>query len=127
MIAGLGTDIVRIERIKSAMELHGDGFTQRIYTPEEREEAGTRANPFQYYAGRWCVKEALSKALGCGIGALCNWQDVSTLNSAGGTPRVTLAGNAAELAVSRGIRFIHVSISHEHEYACATVILERNS
>lgn len=124
MIIGVGTDIVKIERIKSSIERHADNFLSHIFTPEELREAAVRRNPWPYYAGRWALKESLSKALGCGIGSCCAWQDICTLNDANGRPHTTISGKAAERAAKFQVHHIHVSISHEDEYACATVILE---
>jgi holo-[acyl-carrier protein] synthase len=124
MITGIGTDIVRIERIKKSVERHPEHFIRHIFTAEEQLEASGRSQPWQYYAGRWTVKEALSKALGCGIGKNCAWLDICTLNNASGRPEVSISGKAAESAAKEGIKKIHVSISHEAEYACATVIME---
>ncbi len=124
MIAGVGTDIVKIARIKGSIERHGNVFLEHIFTQEELKEASSRRNPWPYYAGRWALKESLSKALGCGIGSHCGWQDIQTLNDANGRPRTVLSGKAAERAASMHIEHVHVSISHEDEYACASVVLE---
>ncbi|MDD3117748.1 MAG: holo-ACP synthase [Victivallales bacterium] len=125
MIAGVGTDVVKIERIRQTIERYGEAFLHHVFTPEELAEAARRRNPWPYYAGRWALKESLSKALGCGIGTHCGWQDIQTLNDANGRPLTAIGGAAAERAAELDIAHVHVSISHEEEYACATVILER--
>jgi len=124
MIVGVGTDIVKIERIRKTIERYGETFLRHVFTAEELSEASVRRNPWPYYAGRWALKESLSKALGCGIGTQCGWQDIRTLNDANGRPLTVLSGAAARQAATLGIEHIHVSISHEDEYACATVVLE---
>ena len=124
MIVGVGTDIVKIERIKQTIERHGDNFLFHVFTPEELFEAASRRNPWPYYAGRWALKESLSKALGCGIGSVCSWQDISTLNNEAGRPLTRLTGKAAKRADELKVTAVHVSISHEDEYACANVVLE---
>lgn len=111
--------------MRKTIERHGDNILQRIFTPDELAEAARRGNPVEYFAGRWCAKEALSKALKCGIGAKCAWQDISILNDDGGAPAATLTGSALETARQFGVINIHVSISHEREFAAATVILEK--
>ena len=68
MIAGLGTDIVEIGRIVRMLDKFGDAFRERICTPAELAEGSRRRHASTYYAGRWAVKEAAAKALGCGIG-----------------------------------------------------------
>lgn len=124
MIVGIGTDIVRIDRIRRSIERHPDHFVDHIFTSEEQREAALRSDFSTYYAGRWSAKEALSKALGSGIGEKCGWLDISILNNEAGCPCMVLNGRAAETANKMGVPKIHVSISHETEYACATVILE---
>ncbi len=124
MIVGIGTDIIRIERMTALFERHGKAFVNRIFTDNERTEAATRKNPIEYYAGRWAAKEAVSKALQCGIGKNCSWQDINIQNTPEGNPQMSLSGSAAVKAAGINAGNIHVSISHEREYACAMVILE---
>jgi holo-[acyl-carrier protein] synthase len=124
MIVGIGTDIIKIERMTALFERHGKAFVNRIFTEEERTEAATRKNPIEYYAGRWAAKESLSKALQCGIGRNCSWQDINIQNTPEGNPQLFLIGSAAEKASDINAVNLHVSISHEREYACAMVILE---
>ena len=124
MIVGIGTDIIKIERMTALFERHGTAFVNRIFTKEEKIEATTRKNPIEYYAGRWAAKEAVSKALQCGIGKNCSWQDINIQNTPEGNPQLFLDGSAAAKAVEINAVNFHVSISHEREYACAMVIFE---
>jgi holo-[acyl-carrier protein] synthase len=124
MIAGIGTDIIKIDRMRALFERHGKSFIERIFSKEEKQEAATRNNPIEYYAGRWAGKEAVSKALNCGIGKDCSWQDINIKNDSRGCPQLTLHGHAAERAANMNAHKFHISISHEKEYACAVVILE---
>jgi holo-[acyl-carrier protein] synthase len=105
-------------------ERYGELFLEKVFSDDERKEAAQRRDPSQYYAGRWALKEAMSKALGCGIGEKCGWKDVSTRNLEFGRPEAILSGLALETASAMRVTSIHISISHEQEYACATVILE---
>lgn len=125
MILGMGTDIVEISRIRKLLRKNSSEFLSRVYTEKELRESGSKKNSAEYLAGRWAVKEALSKALGCGIGADCNWKDISTTNDPKGAPKIHLAGLALKTAKGKGTKKIHVSISHEKNYACSTVILEK--
>jgi holo-[acyl-carrier protein] synthase len=124
MILGIGTDIVEIARIKDMLDKHYETFIKRVYTECERLKDAKRADLPQYYAGRWAAKEAFSKALGCGIGENCYWQDINVVNDELGRPSLEISGKAAEFAAKLKVEYIHVSISHEKEYATATVILE---
>lgn len=121
MIAGLGNDITDCGRIKQMMRKFGDLFLDHLLTPKEKAESKGR---FSYCAGRWAAKEAVSKALGCGIGGNCAFTDIEIIDNESGKPEVKLSG-AAELTAKRlKVDRIHLSISHERHYAVATVILE---
>jgi holo-[acyl-carrier protein] synthase len=125
MIAGTGIDIVEISRIRDMLEKHSNAFAEKIFTDKERDEAENRSDPSVYFAGRWAAKEAFAKALGTGFGRFCSWTDISVSNDSAGKPFITLSGNALEYAEKLEIANIHLSISHEKEYACASVILEK--
>ncbi len=124
MIIGLGTDIVETARIAKMLDEHGDAFKAKIFTENEINESETRKNIPQYFAGRWAAKEALSKALGCGFGAKCSWQDIEIINNSAGKPEIQLSGRALKTSNEMNIQGYHVSISHEQHYACATVVVE---
>ena len=123
-ILGIGTDIVEVERIADVIARHGGSFGKRLFTPAELELAASRGNPVSFYAGRWAAKEACSKALGCGIGSQCSFTDIEILNDGSGRPQLTLSGAALETFKQLGASAIHISISHEHHYATATVIIQ---
>ena len=126
MIIGVGTDIVEIARLqKSLQRASGDLFLQHVFTAAEQAGAPeSERQKFAYYAGRWAAKESLSKALGTGLGSRCLLREIEVLRTDNGKPVMTLFGAAAQTAADLGIRRLHVSISHEHAYACAIVIAE---
>lgn len=124
MINGIGIDLVEIQRIRQMIQRFGHSFLNRVYTAAEQREAGYRQDPAAYYAGRWAAKEALSKALGCGIGSRCAFTDIETTNSPSGKPVMTLSGEAAKTMSSQGGKKIFVSVSHEASYAICNVIIE---
>lgn len=125
MINGIGIDLVEIQRIRQMIKRFGQSFLDRVYTTAEQREAGYRQDPAAYYAGRWAAKEALSKALGCGIGSLCAFTDIETTNSPSGKPVMTLSGEAAKTMSKLGGKRIFVSVSHEASYAICNVMIER--
>ena len=122
-IIGLGTDIVGMARLHDALARHAEHFKKRIYTANELKIAAERNEDTAFYAGRWAAKEAVSKALGCGMGEHCSFTDVEILNDACGAPQVTLSGAAARRLSALGGINIHISVSHERDYAVATVII----
>ncbi len=74
-------------------------------------------------AGRWAAKEAVLKALGGSI-AHIPYHSIAVLRTGSGAPRVELVGAAAAALVANGGLQVHLSISHEREFAVATVVIE---
>jgi holo-[acyl-carrier protein] synthase len=111
----LGVDIVKVERIREALERFGQRFSDRVLTP--REQRYVRARP-ETFAGRWAAKEAVSKVLGLGVRGV-GWRDIEIERLPTGQPSVTLHGRAAQRAGQLGMGRIAVSISHESEFAVA--------
>lgn len=124
-IVGIGTDIVEIERVRRALENHGDRFAARILTTAERAPMHSSGNPAALLARRFAAKEAAVKALGCGIGAQAGFHELVVEHDAAGAPQLVFIGNAAERAQRLGVTQTHLSISDERYYAMAFVILER--
>lgn len=122
MIVGYGTDLVSVERIRRLIE--NEAFLKRVYTPAEREYCAEHADAASSYAACFAVKEAVSKALGTGIGAHCGMRDVELGHRENGAPFLTLSGAAHNTAEKMGIRRWHVSLSHENGMAMAGVIAE---
>jgi holo-[acyl-carrier protein] synthase len=92
--AGVGTDLVAVERIERALERHGKRFVERILTPEERIAYQQHANPANYLAKAFAAKEALSKALGTGIAQGVGFHDFAIQREPSGKPCVAVSGAA---------------------------------
>lgn len=114
---GIGNDIVEVKRIEKALE--NQKFKERVYTPKELEIMEKKGNRFESYAGRFCAKEAVSKALGTGIRNF-NLTDIEILNDGLGKPYVNFSGNLAETERKYAVE---ISISHCREYATAVAII----
>ena len=132
MIAGIGTDIVEIDRIRRIVEKHGQHFLERILRPAEIElctRSSSNSQPLRYerIAGRFAAKEALSKAFGTGISEKIHFQNIEITNTSQGCPVLKLCEAAESLRLERGISKIHLSISHADHYATASVVLESDS
>lgn len=118
-VVGIGTDIVECLRIANMIEKHQDVFISRVYTSNEIEYCSGRKSATQHYAGRWAAKEAILKAIGTGWSNGIQWTDIEIANHMGGKPFVKLAGAAKEIAESRGISEILITISHCRLFATA--------
>src|SRR5690348_9099261 len=98
MIYGVGMDMLEISRMKKIMEgKAAQRFLERILTPSERELAAARRGRLsEFIAGRFAVKEAVVKALGCGIGQHVGFQDIEVLPDALGKPCCTITASSLE-------------------------------
>jgi len=121
-ILGLGVDIIEVARIRSAIERHGDRFHQRFCTASEAAYSLGMRDAAPFFAARFAAKEAVSKALGTGIGVQCGWLEIEIRRKASGEPFVVLHGAAAETAKRLGIARVLLSLSHTENYAVAQAI-----
>lgn len=124
MILGLGTDLVAVERVRSALQRHGERFSERILTPGEHALCDDRADPALCLASRFAAKEAGAKALGTGFGHGVRMRDLEVVRESGRAPQLHMHGGAAAVAADLGILRAHLSLSDEPGYALATVVLE---
>ena len=128
MILGIGTDIVNISRIHSALGRHGSRFLNRIYTAGERAAAARMSDAAGILAKRWAAKEACSKALGTGMKQGVAWRDIEVTNEPGGMPRLKLKGKArlrlAQMLPPGRSAVLHLSMTDDRPCAAATVVIE---
>ncbi|MBM4124650.1 MAG: holo-[acyl-carrier-protein] synthase [Nitrospira sp.] len=124
-IVGVGLDLVKITRIQALAERWQDRFLHRLYTDEERRYCLKRASPYASLAGRFAAKEAVLKALGTGLAGGIRWVDIQVLNDPNGKPVATVSGRAETLLREAGVTGIHVSLSHDADYAIAEAVLTR--
>ena len=124
MIYGVGTDVVEIDRIRSALERFGERFARRILCESELKRFRSHRLPANYLAKRFAAKEAFTKALGTGIHAPANWHGVWVRNLPSGKPVLEFSDPLKQLLSQRNISTAHVSLTDERGVAMATVILE---
>jgi holo-[acyl-carrier protein] synthase len=124
MIAGIGIDLVEVERVKASHEKLGELFLKRILLPDEISYCLSHKEPAPHIAARFAAKEAVSKAFGTGIGSQLSWLDMEVCRRESGEPYVRLSGAGAELLVRRGGGKIHLSLSHTAQHATAMAVLE---
>ena len=128
MIVGLGSDLCDIRRIQASLDRFGDRFAERLFTEVERARSERKADRAASYAKRFAAKEACAKALGTGIRHGVFWRDMGVVNLKTGQPTMALSGAAAErlsALIPPGFApLIHLSLTDEHPYAQAFVIIE---
>jgi holo-[acyl-carrier protein] synthase len=112
----VGTDIVQIARIKKSFDRFGDKFLYRFLNSDEIK----LSSKIESYAGYWASKEAISKALGCGIGKELSFHDIILYKDKKGVPYFRLSN----LAQSK-FKIVNssISISHDGGFAIAVVVL----
>ena len=113
-----GVDIIEIERFAGTIERQGERFKTRYFTPTELEQAGENIASL---AARFAAKEAVSKALGCGMGKV-RPIDMEVVRDEKRAPHLHLHGEARRLAESLGLQTWSVSLSHSDHYAVAMVV-----
>lgn len=122
-IIGIGVDLVKIARVRVAAERWQDRFLTRVFTEAERRYCFNRASPYASLAARFAVKEAVLKALGTGWSDGVRWVDIQVLNDASGRPMASVDGRVGSLIRQAGVTGIHVSLSHDDDYAMAEAVL----
>jgi len=124
MIYGIGTDLIEVDRVEKQLE-KDQGFKERVYTPTEIEYCETKRHRPQHYAARFAAKEAFMKALGTGWQEGVSFHEIEVITSPNGKPELKLYGKTADIAASRNITSMFVSLSHLTSFAMAIVILEQ--
>lgn len=121
MILRTGVDLIEIERVRRAIERHGERFLEKVYTAEERAHCGGRVESL---AARFAAKEAAAKALQTGVWRQgIGWADLEVVRDAvSGAPGLCLHNAAARLAAAYGLHDWSVSLSHDRTHAIAFVV-----
>lgn len=125
MIYGIGVDLIKVERMREAVERWGDKFLQRVFTEREIARCYKARDPHLSLAVRFAAKEALIKAVGTTAGA--SFRDIEVLNDELGKPYITVTGKLKVFFEIKDIRAAHLSLSHEKDYGVASVVLEKKA
>jgi len=123
MIYGIGIDIIRTDRMKEVVDKWGHKFLARVFTENEISYCYQKRTPYLSLAVRFAAKEAFIKAIGSGIPVSLN--DIEVANSDSGKPFFNFSSRLEDFIKINFIKKAHLSISHEHEYGVACVILEQ--
>ncbi len=114
----IGTDIIQINRIEKSLEKFGDKFKMKFLNSEEI----SLVKKTESIAGFWAAKEAIAKALGCGIGAELSFHDIILRKNSKGAPSFILSEEAQKRHL---IKDASLSISHDAGFAIAVVIIDQ--
>ena len=128
MIIGIGSDLADIRRIERTLERFGERFIKRVFTEIEQAKSERRRARAASYTKRWAAKEACAKALGSGLRMGVAWREMGVVNLPSGQPTMAITGGAAarlRALVPAGLEpRIHVTITDDHPWAQAFVVIE---
>ena len=124
MILGTGIDLVDLERIRGLLQREGERFLERVYTQAERAYCLGRARPAEPLGARFAAKEAVMKCLGTGWAQGVAFTQIEVTREESGQVGIRMTGRAAEIAASRGIQRVHLSLSHTADQAVAMAVAE---
>ena len=125
MIFGIGTDIVEVERIKNLSSI--SKFANKILSQNELNTFNSlnKDQKIYFLSKQFAAKEAISKALGTGIGHEISLKDIEILRDEKGKPFFNAINELSAYLSILGITKTHVSLSDESNYAIAMVIVEK--
>jgi holo-[acyl-carrier protein] synthase len=124
MIAGVGIDMIEVERVATNIGKDA-GFKELVFSQHEIAYCETKANKFEHYAARFAAKEAFFKAMGTGWMSGTAFNEIEIINDESGKPEIHLLGNSAIAINKSGAIKISVSLSHLKTFASAVVIIEK--
>lgn len=128
MIIGIGSDLSDIRRIENSLQRFGERFTNRVFTEIERARSERKPDRAASYAKRFAAKEACAKALGTGLKRGVYLKDMGVVNLRSGAPTLALTGGALarlqEITPDGMVPHIHLTLTDDHPYAQAFVIIE---
>ena len=125
MIFGIGTDVVRIDRVGQTYERFGQRFVEHLLMPEELVLFDGHQRPVRFLAMRFAAKEAIAKALGTGFAHGVWIRDVGFMPDRRGRPEVSFSARGRKVADQFGVGEGHVSLSDEAGLVFAVAVLMR--
>ena len=123
MIYGIGTDLLRIDRIERVWQRHGAHFVDKILMPEEQAQLAASRNAANFLAKAFAAKEAFSKAWGTGFAGLSH-HDVGVVRDSDGKPGLMFSSTQQARLAARGVTAAHLSLSDDDGRVLAFVVLE---
>lgn len=118
MIIRTGIDLIEIQRIEAAIQQYGNRFLHRIFTQRELDVSQYKPESL---AARFAAKEAVSKALGCGIGEV-GWLDIEIVSDNNRQPSLVLHNRALQISQEHNLFIWSISLSHSLHTAAAIAV-----
>lgn len=125
MIFGIGTDVVRLDRVEATLAQFGEHFVRRLLLPEEEAQYRSQRRKARFLAMRFAGKEAVVKAMGTGFRHGMWIRDVGIVADSRGKPEIVYSERGRALCRSMGIGEGHVSLTDEAGVVVAFAVLLR--
>jgi holo-[acyl-carrier protein] synthase len=123
VIFGIGTDILRLDRIEETVARFGDRFADRLLLPEEAAQYARQRRKTRFLAMRFAGKEAVVKAMGTGFAHGMWIRDVGIVQDPRGKPEIVYSERGRALCARLGIGEGHVSLTDEAGLVIAVAVL----
>ncbi len=123
MIFGIGTDVVRLDRVQRTLERFGEHFVRRLLLPAELEAYRRQRRPARFLAMRFAAKEAVVKAMGTGFAHGMWIRDVGVVQNSWGKPEIIYSARGEERRRELGIGDGHISLTDEAGLVVAVAVL----
>jgi holo-[acyl-carrier protein] synthase len=127
MIFGIGTDIVRLERIEQIFDRYGDRFVERLLLPAEAQAFRSESRPARFLAMRFAAKEAIVKAMGTGFAHGMWIRDAGVVQNAWGRPEIIWSERGREMCEKLGVGEGHITLTDEAGLIVAVAVLMRRA
>ncbi|GMR18352.1 MAG: holo-ACP synthase [Gammaproteobacteria bacterium] len=127
MIFGIGTDIVKVDRMQKNLDKYGDRFASKILTETEMKDYNCYRKKAHFLAKRFAAKEAAAKAMGLGFRNGLQLKHIGVDHDKLGKPMLEFSGFASRFVQDKKITSVHLSLSDEVDHAVAFVTLEAGS
>lgn len=125
MIFGIGTDVVRLDRVEATLDRFGEHFVRRLLLPEEEAQYRHHRRKARFLAMRFAGKEAVVKALGTGFRHGMWIRDVGIVQDPRGKPAIVYSARGRALCAQMGVGEGHVSLTDEAGLVVAFAVLLR--
>ena len=125
MIFGIGTDVLKAERVERTWQRFGEHFAKRLLLDAELELFRKAKRPVRFLAMRFAAKEAVVKALGTGFANGIWVRDVGMLPNALGQPQVIYSERGRAFCKKLGVGEGHLTLSDEAGLIVAVAVLMR--
>jgi holo-[acyl-carrier protein] synthase len=125
MIFGIGTDILRVDRIEATYQRFGQHFVDRLLLPDEKDLFARSKQPVRFLAMRFAAKEAIVKAMGTGFSNGMWLRDSGVLPNKLGRPDIIFSERGKLKCSELGVAGGHLTLTDEAGLVVAVAVLEK--